>query len=64
MNSRRFEKIEEELTDSMKAGEKEVITRLYKELKDYTPDYINQMPEVVYERYLSLLDRAKKILSK
>ena len=64
MTSRRFEKIEEELTHSMKANEKEVITRLYQELKDYTTNHINQMPEVVYERYLSLLDRAKKILSK
>lgn len=64
MTSKRFEKIEEELVVSINANEIEVITSLYQELKDYHVDDINQMPEVVYARYLSLLDRVKKILNK
>lgn len=64
MLSRRFEKIEEEIIVAMNANEKDAITSLYQELKDHNTDEINQMPEVVYERYLSLLDRAKNTLSK
>ena len=64
MLSRRFEKIEEEIIVAMYANEKDAITSLYQELKDHNTDEINQMPEVVYERYLSLLDRAKNTLSK
>ena len=60
MESRSFETIESELTKVLRSGDQSRLEHLFEEIKQIPEKIVNQMPEVVYARYLRLLAKAEK----
>jgi len=63
MESRSFEKIEEEFNIAVIKNNTGIISGLYKELISFEEGHINSMPETVYARYLRCIDKAKAVLN-
>lgn len=59
MESRTFEAIELELIKVLRSSDQSTIKQLFEEIKKIPEESINQMPEVVYARYLRLLAKAQ-----
>ena len=60
MESREFETIESELVKVLRSSDQSTLKHLFEEIKKLPAEAINQMPEVVYARYLRLLAKAEK----
>lgn len=64
MASRDFETIESELMKELNAHDSSILKQLFEEIKQLPDEAIDQMPEVVYARYLRLLSKAKQYSGK
>ena len=62
MESRNFETIESESIRVLRSGDQSAIKNLFEEIKNIPEAAVNQMPEVVYARYLRLLAKAGKYM--
>jgi hypothetical protein len=60
MEFRDFEAIESELLRVLRSNDQTRLKHLLEEVKRLPEETINQMPEVVYARYLRLLAKAEK----
>jgi len=60
MESREFDTIESELVKVLRSSDQSKLKHLFEEIKKLPAVAINQMPEVVYARYLRLLAKAEK----
>ncbi len=59
MTPRNFETIESELMRVLRSSDQSTLRQLFDELKQIPEEAVNQMPEVVYARYLRLLNKAE-----
>lgn len=59
MEPRDFETIEAELLKVLRSTDQSAIRHLFEEIKKIPEEAVQQMPEVVYARYLRLLTKAR-----
>jgi len=62
MEYRKFESIELELLKALRSKDQTALNHLYEEIIKIQEEAVNQMPEVVYARYLRLLAKAENYI--